>query len=160
MTRPHRAGATRTWQAAVPAALAGAAALNIVTYLDMALRARPASTTPEQTAARLSDLAHVSLGPPEQAANRRTAVGALLGYAASVAAALSVTAAAGRRRPPTPVATALFTAAAMVTASAPMTLLRVTDPRRWSATDWATDIVPHLAYGLTTAAIWRRLAGD
>jgi hypothetical protein len=29
-----------------------------------------------------------------------------------------------------------------------MTVLGVTDPRTWSATDWVSDLVPHLVYGL------------
>jgi uncharacterized membrane protein len=33
-----------------------------------------------------------------------------------------------------------------------MTLLGLTEPRRWSATDWAADVVPHLVYGVTTHA--------
>ena len=28
-----------------------------------------------------------------------------------------------------------------------MTVLGVTDPRTWSAVDWISDVVPHLAYG-------------
>jgi hypothetical protein len=28
-----------------------------------------------------------------------------------------------------------------------MTVLGVTDPRTWSAVDWISDLVPHLAYG-------------
>jgi hypothetical protein len=34
----------------------------------------------------------------------------------------------------------------------PMAALDVTDPRTWSPSDWASDVVPHLAYGCTTAA--------
>jgi len=32
-----------------------------------------------------------------------------------------------------------------------MAALGVSDPRSWGATDWASDVVPHLAYGLVTA---------
>jgi hypothetical protein len=47
---------------------------------------------------------------------------------------------------------ALGTAAvAMLGANVPMAVLGVSDPRRWAATDWASDVVPHLAYGLVTA---------
>lgn len=35
---------------------------------------------------------------------------------------------------------------------APMAALGVTDPRTWAAKDWLSDAVPHLAYGLVTAA--------
>ena len=30
--------------------------------------------------------------------------------------------------------------------------LGISDPRTWSATDWAADVVPHLAYGFATHA--------
>ena len=39
------------------------------------------------------------------------------------------------------------TAGVLVAANGPMTVLGVTDPRTWSATDWISDLVPHLAYG-------------
>ncbi len=31
---------------------------------------------------------------------------------------------------------------------------RITDPRNWPASSWISDLVPHLAYGLTTAAVF------
>jgi hypothetical protein len=37
-----------------------------------------------------------------------------------------------------------------------MSLLGVTDPRSWSTTDWASDVVPHLAYGFVTALALER----
>jgi hypothetical protein len=40
----------------------------------------------------------------------------------------------------------------MVVGNGPMTLLRVTDPRAWSATDWAADVLPHLSYAVSAAA--------
>jgi hypothetical protein len=32
-----------------------------------------------------------------------------------------------------------------------MSALDVTHPSEWSAADWASDVVPHLAYGLVVA---------
>lgn len=61
--------------------------LNIVTYLDMTLRARPASQTPERTADRLTSAPHVDLGDEQAAANRHAGIGPLPGYAAGVGAA-------------------------------------------------------------------------
>ncbi|KHL01576.1 hypothetical protein [Sinomonas humi] len=49
------------------------------------------------------------------------------------------------------------TATVLVAANAPMTLLKVTGPRTWSAADWASDIVPHLGYGITAGAVLRAL---
>jgi hypothetical protein len=31
-----------------------------------------------------------------------------------------------------------------------MAVLGVSDPRTWSAADWISDVVPHLAYGVVT----------
>lgn len=36
-------------------------------------------------------------------------------------------------------------------------VLGVTDPRRWTAADWAADVIPHLAYGALAAAVYDRL---
>jgi hypothetical protein len=35
----------------------------------------------------------------------------------------------------------------MAAANGPMVVLGITDPRTWSAADWISDVVPHLAYG-------------
>ncbi|WP_211129064.1 hypothetical protein [Sinomonas albida] len=49
------------------------------------------------------------------------------------------------------------TGAALVAANAPMTLLKATYPRTWSAADWASDILPHPGYGITADAVLRAL---
>ncbi len=48
-------------------------------------------------------------------------------------------------------------AAAMAGTDVPMAALGVSDPRTWAAKDWLSDAVPHLAYGLVTAAVVRGL---
>ncbi|HEX2771604.1 MAG TPA: hypothetical protein VHN18_04135 [Micromonosporaceae bacterium] len=143
---------------AAAAGAAGGTALNVVTYLDMAIRGRPASQTAEETVRRLADRSHVDLGPDEQAANRRSGLGPLLGNVAAIGTAVIFGAAARNRRIPIPAAAPLLGAGAMVAANAPLTALRVTDPRTWSRTDWVADIVPHIVYGVVTAAVWHRLA--
>ncbi len=45
----------------------------------------------------------------------------------------------------------LASAAALVGSNGPMTALGVTDPRTWSGSDWISDVVPHVAYGVVTA---------
>jgi hypothetical protein len=55
--------------------------------------------------------------------------------------------AAGFRPGPT-AGTALITAGVLVGTNGPMTVLGITDPRTWSAPDWVSDLVPHLAYGV------------
>jgi len=49
--------------------------------------------------------------------------------------------------------------AANVGTTGPMVALGITDPRTWSADSWISDIVPHLAYGLATAAVFEGLHG-
>ena len=149
------------WSAVARGAAAGAAgttALNAVTYLDMAVRGRPASSTPEDTVEKLAHAAHAEVpGDDETRANRLSGLGPLTGIATGVA----VGALAGvivRRSPlSTPVLAGVVGGAAMVGSNGPMTLLGITDPRTWSASSWISDIVPHLAYGLVTAAVARSL---
>jgi len=39
-------------------------------------------------------------------------------------------------------------------------LLRISDPRTWSRTDWISDAVPHLAYGAVTAVTYAAVNGS
>ncbi|MEV5554262.1 hypothetical protein AB0L44_11430 [Nonomuraea wenchangensis] len=139
------------------AGAAGTSALNAVTYLDMAIRARPASSTPQQAVDKMAGLVDVDLGEGERADNRKEALGSLLGYGTGAGAALCYGLAAERCRPSWPVGVLALTALAMVGSNAPLTLLGTTDPRSWSATDWISDVVPHLAYGVTAYAAHRLL---
>lgn len=136
------------------AGAAGTCALNLATYLDMLIRARPASGTPKETARRLTEVAGVSLGDEERAGNRQEAIGALLGYATGAGAAVCYGLLDGRRRLPCPVGVAALTVLAMAGSNGPMTALGVTDPREWSATSWISDIVPHMAYGVVAYAAY------
>ncbi|PWU49462.1 hypothetical protein DLJ46_09350 [Micromonospora globispora] len=135
----------------------GSAVLNVVSYLDMVVRARPASSTPEETARRLAGVAHVDLGPEDRAANRRSGLGPLLGYGTGVAAGVAFGLLAARKRIPLPVAAGLLGGGVMATTDGSMTALKVTDPRRWGRSGWVADLVPHLAYGMAAAATWNRL---
>lgn len=148
-------GVVRTVWRGIAAGAAGTTALNGVTYLDMTLRARPASSTPEETVEKLAERSGVDIpGQGNDRDNRVSALGALTGIAAGVGTGLllGVARAAGFR--PGAVLTGVAaTVAALVASNAPMTALGVTDPRSWGFTDWVSDVVPHLAYGLTTAAV-------
>jgi hypothetical protein len=131
------------------AGAAGSTALNAVTYLDMAGRGRGTSSTPEQTVEALAAKAHVTIpGEGETRENRVQGLGPLTGLVAGVGVGVLVglARAAGLRSRPL-VGTALTTAGVLVAANGPMTVLGITDPRTWSATDWISDLVPHLAYG-------------
>ncbi|GAA3728514.1 hypothetical protein HDA32_000158 [Spinactinospora alkalitolerans] len=136
------------------AGAAGTTALNAATYLDMAVRGRPASSTPEQSVDRLADRADVSLGEGEEAENRRSGLGPMLGIATGLGVAAGYRAVLGRRLP-WAVETGALTLLAMAGSAAPMTLLGITDPRTWSGSDWMADLVPHLAYGATAATALR-----
>ncbi|MEH1099836.1 hypothetical protein [Micromonospora sp. CPCC 205561] len=135
----------------------GSAALNVVSYLDMVVRARPASSTPEESARRLAQLAHVDLGPEDRAANRRSGLGPVLGYGMGVAAGVGYALLARGRRMPLALATGVLGGVVMTMSDGTTALLGVTDPRTWSRSDWLADLVPHLAYGVAAAATWNRL---
>lgn len=149
----------RTVAAGAAAGAAGTTILNAITYLDMAVRARPASSTPEESARRLAHALGVDLpGDEEQQQNRAAGLGPLLGLGAGIGTGiLAATARALGWRPGRVLGTAATTGAVLLAANAPMTLLKVTDPRTWSAPDWASDILPHLGYGLTADAVLRAL---
>lgn len=135
----------------------GTAVLNSVTYLDMAVRGRPSSNVPAETAEKMTDLAGVELAHGEeddQGQSRKEGVGALLGYLAG----FGVGAAYGALRKdrlghvPVPLAGVGLAAAATISTVAPYAALGVSDPRTWPAKSWAADIIPHLCYGWATAA--------
>ncbi|MBR7829294.1 hypothetical protein KDK95_23505 [Actinospica sp. MGRD01-02] len=139
----------RTLSRGALAGAAGTTALNAVTYLDMAVRARPSSSTPERTVDALAGRAHVEIpgdGPQRQA--RLTGLGALNGIA--LGAGIGVIAAGLRRigvRPPWWAGSVGVAGLAMAASAVPMARLGVSDPRTWSAADWLSDALPHLAYG-------------
>jgi hypothetical protein len=141
------------------AGAAGTTTLNTVTYLDMAIRGRPSSSTPEDSVEQLAKRMQVQIpGEGEARDNRVAGLGPLLGVAAGVGvgALLGLARVAGWRPGPG-AATAAAAAGALLAGNGPMTVLGVTDPRSWSAADWTADAVPHLAYGAVTAAVLNRL---
>jgi hypothetical protein len=148
----------------IAAGAVGTIALDVVSYLDMVVRARPASSLPAEVAGALAERAGVELAAEgnnsETAGNRRSGIGALFGYGVG----LGVGAAYGllRSRLPAPrgpwAATAALGLAAMAASDLPATALGVTDPRTWGAAGWVSDLLPHLAYGLATATVYEALA--
>lgn len=145
------------WSGLARGAAAGAAgttALNATTYLDVAVRGRPESEAPQRVVAALADAAGVQLpGGRRLRARRLSALGPLAGTVTGVAVGglAGVLRSAGLRVP-TAVGGPLLGAAAMLASDGPIALLRISDPRRWSAADWVADAVPHLVYGVTTHA--------
>jgi hypothetical protein len=145
----------------------GTVALNAVTYADMLVRGRPASSVPSQVAGQMVEKAGIDLsaeseeqdGPTAQ--NRQSGLGALQGFAVG----LGIGTVYGLIRPSlgdvskVRAGTALCLVA-MVASDGPAVALRVTDPRQWDLNSWLSDIVPHLAYGLATALSYDALAGN
>jgi hypothetical protein len=143
--------------AGLAAGAAGTTALNAATYLDMAARRRPESSTPEESLRRLADAVgakELAVSEEEPAANRRAGLGALLGILTGVGVGVGYSVLrrlTGREQPPGLLEGVALGGLAMVASNAPMTVMGVTDPRTWSATDWVADVVPHLGYGLAAA---------
>ena len=140
----------------------GTVALNVTTYADMVLRGRPPSSVPAEVAGKLTDKANIDLSGEgsdgSTAQNRRSGLGALMGYVTG----LGVGTAYGLVRPllgdvSVPRAGLVLGLAAMAGSDVPATALGVTNPAKWSFNSWASDIVPHLAYGLVTAVAYDAL---
>jgi hypothetical protein len=146
----------RTLTRGLIAGAAGTATLNLVTYLDVAVRGRAPSSAPEESVRRLADRADIKIGDTDTAKNRVTGLGALLGFATGLGAAAGYALVAGDRLP-RPVTALALTALALVGSNAPMTALGVSDPRQWTASEWISDLVPHLAYGTVAATAYHAL---
>ena len=146
-------GALRSLVQGLTAGAAGTTVLNAVTYLDMALTDRPASSGPADTVGAAADLAGLDLPSSD---NREEAYGALAGLVvgAGVGAVAALVRAYGVRLPLL-AESAVIGFGAMAATDGPMAVLKVTDLTTWSATDWGRDVLPHLAYGATVAGALR-----
>lgn len=142
------------------AGAAGTTALNAATYLDMAVRGRPASSTPQQTIERAAALMGVTLPHDKRTKALESGLGALLGALAGVGAGAALGAMRGLTGHPRSRTGTIATAwaMAMVIGNGPMTVLGVTDPRQWTPVDWAADIVPHVAYAVAAGTTLEALA--
>jgi hypothetical protein len=149
----------RTLLAGAAAGAAGTTALNAVTYLDMAVRGRSASSTPQDTVAELSRRSGVGVpGDESTRENRLEGLGALSGIAAGVATGVltGVLLATSRVAGASPGYRSTFVTTAalvLVAGNGPMTALGITDPRTWDAEAWASDLAPHLAYAAVAAYV-------
>jgi len=133
----------------VAAGAVGTTALNAVAYLDMVVRGRPASETPARAVEELAERIGVKITDE----NRKSALGALLGYASGLGIGLAYGVVRPRLGELSTTGAGLgLGLAAMVATNLPMTALGLTDPRTWSAIDWVSDVIPHAAYGLAAAA--------
>jgi hypothetical protein len=147
-------------------AVAGAAAtsaLNIATYADVAIRGRGESGVPGTMVKNIAEAAGAgALASDDEATkNRRSGIGALMGYANG----LGVGMAYGALRPALRGVPVLLTAvaagaAAMALSDVAIATSGASDPRTWGAADWAADAIPHVIYGLALALSFDALAGS
>lgn len=106
------------------AGAAGTVTLNVLTYLDMALGARPGSPMPARTVKTFADAVDVDLAPDDEKAKeqkRSEGLGALLGYISGLGfGALYGVLAPRLGRLPVPVAAVVLTLATMAGSNTPM----------------------------------------
>lgn len=145
----------RTFGRSLTAGAVGTLVLDVVTYLDMALTGRGASSAPADTVLAAADRGGISLSTD---GSRPEAYGALagIGVGVGIGGVAGLVRAAGLRLPLLAEA-AVIGAAAMAATDGPMALTEVSDPSTWSTTDWTRDVLPHLAYGAAVAAVLRGL---
>ena len=140
------------------AGAAGTTALNAATYLDMAVRGRPTSDTPEQLVEKAADSAGVTIpGEGETRDNRLAGLGPLSGalvgtLVGALSGAVHEFGLKHNKLLPPPVSIVLIGGAAMLLADLPLKLFGVSDPADWAAKDWAADALPHFVYGAVTYA--------
>ena len=145
---------TREILSGAAAGAAGTTALNAITYLDMAIRGRGSSSTPQQTVEAVESRLPVSVpGEGGTRDNRVSGLGSLSGIAIGIGVGVffGLLRRSGVRLPPS-LGAVVVGLTAMAATDLSMTRLQVADPRTWSATDWLSDLVPHLAYGAVTYA--------
>lgn len=146
--------ATRALARGALAGGAGVTALNTVTYLDMAIRGRPSSNTPQDTVEKVSQKTHIPIpGDDDARGNRVSGLGPLTGIATGVVVGAMMGIARSALRPLPLVPAGIVAAGAAIAGSAaPMAALGVSNPKDWSAADWVSDVVPHLAYGMVVVS--------
>lgn len=138
------------------AGAAGTTALNAVTYLDMAIRARPTSSTPEMTVEKMAESRHIEIpGQGEERENRLAGLGPLSGIATGVAVGVAYGLLDIVHLRPRGLTGTLFAGGgAMALSNTMMARYGVSDPTSWSASDWMSDLVPHLAYGAVLSSTY------
>lgn len=135
------------------AGAAGVTALDAVTYLDMLVRGRPASEVPGRTVNELAKKIGIDRldADDEKTNSRRSATGALVGYADGVLSGVAYGALRSAVRIPWPVGAALLAGLTLLVGEGSAVRAGVVDWSTWNAQDWIADLVPRLAYGGVTA---------
>jgi hypothetical protein len=153
--------------AGVIAGATGTVALDVATYLDMAIRGRSASSAPSQLIDATAKSMHVPLSPQgvgaqdQQAQNRESGLGALLGYIYGLGVGCIYGLIRSRlQKNSIPLAAVGVGLAAMAASDVPLFVARISNPKSWGLSGWASDLIPHLVYGLVTVATYESLLGE
>ena len=135
---------------------------NAVSLVDLTLHDWPANKTPQEGAEASAAIAEGAGRQPRNARSQRLpGLGGLRGIACGVGAGAVVGLVMSLGWPTRrSVRSVVATIGAMVVANAPLTMLRVHDPTTWTAEDWVTDVMPHLAYGASMAAVLHRFTAS
>lgn len=146
------------------AGAAGTVALNIATYADMALRGRSSSSAPSQLVAVLADKTGLQLSEKgnhsedETTQNRESGIGALLGFVNGLGVGTLYSLVRSQLDDVSiPLAGLGVGAAAMAASNVPLISFKVSDPKSWGVSGWASDAIPHAIYGLVTVLVYEAL---
>jgi uncharacterized membrane protein len=135
------------------AGAAGTTALNAVTYLDMAGRGRPASQVPTQSVQTIANRIQVPVpGRGAERDHRVEGLAALGGIATGVGIGGVFGWLHDRGLRLGVLGSVVIGGSAMAATDASMVRLGISDPQEWTTVDWASDVLPHLAYGCVTQA--------
>jgi hypothetical protein len=142
----------------------GTMALDVATYADMALRARPASSIPSQLVEQMAQkvdlpLSEKGVGAQDDTTqNRASGLGALLGYTNGIGiGALYSLFQPQLQGMPLLLAGVGTGAAAMAASDVPLVSFKLTDPRTWGTSGWIADALPHFIYGIVTVGVYEML---
>ena len=157
------------WQDVLYGAEAGAVgtlALDVASYVDMVVRGRGASGTPAKVAGALAESVGIDLSgegkglTTEKAQNRQSGLGSLMGYGTGVALGLAYGVLRPRLGRVSPLLLgAALGVSAMAASDTPAVATGSTDLRTWGVSGWLADILPHLVYGVVTAAAFESMRG-
>ncbi|HET8603581.1 MAG TPA: hypothetical protein VFM09_06610 [Marmoricola sp.] len=148
---------TGVFRRGLVAGAVGTTVIEAVTWIDMAVRGRASSDMPQRTVRAGLDALGVDVpGSRSEREHRTQAFGALSGIGAGVGVGLAASSARALGiRLPGPLGATATGLGAMALTDLSAQALGTTDLRSWSTADWASDLVPHLAYGSATTSVLR-----
>ena len=143
----------------------GTIALDLATYLDMAIRGRSSSNAPSNMVKIIAEKIHLPLSSQgassedQTAQNRESGLGALLGYVNGLGTGVMYAIVRSQfDEIPVPLAAALVGLTAMAGSDIPLVSLGASDPRTWGIAGWLADAVPHLVYGIVAVATYEAMS--